>query len=85
MLLSEKVTFAMVFLTILFILISVDRGLEVFIVLILIGVLINRELIDMFAPVNLKRRINWVIYTGLILFSVIVIRKLVEMLIDLFW
>ncbi|MFX0137687.1 MAG: hypothetical protein ACFFDN_28870 [Candidatus Hodarchaeota archaeon] len=58
MLLSEKVTLIMILLTITFLIFFGDSGLEVFLVLILIGVLILRELIETFTPSNLKDRIN---------------------------
>ncbi len=80
MLLSEKVTLTMILLTIIFLVISWDSGLEVFVVLILIGVLILRELIESFAPNDLKDRMNFFIYTGLIIFVGIVARKIIYVL-----
>ncbi len=80
MLLSEKVTLAMILITIFFLVISWDSGLEVFVVLILIGVLILRELIESFAPNGVKDRINFFIYTGLIIFVGIVIEKIMDIL-----
>ncbi len=80
MLLSEKLTFTMILLTIIFLVISGDSGLEVFFVLILIGVLILRELIESFAPTDLKDRMNFFIYTGLIIFVGIVVGKIIYIL-----
>ena len=80
MLLSEKLTFVMILLTIIFLVISGDSGLEVFVVLILIGVLILRELTESFASNDLKDRMNFFIYTGLIIFVVIVARKIIYVL-----
>jgi hypothetical protein len=80
MLLSEKLTFIMIFMTIIFLVISGDSGLEVFFVLILIGVLILRELIETFAPNDLKDRMNFFIYTGLIIFVGIVVNKIIDVL-----
>jgi len=80
MLLSEKITLIMLFMTIIFLIITVGSGLEVFVVLILIGVLILRELTESFAPNDFKDRINFFIYTGLVIFTVIVINKVMDVL-----
>ncbi len=80
MLLSEKVTLAMILLTIIFLVISWNSGLEVFVVLLLIGVLVLRELTESFAPNDVKDRINFFIYTGLIIFVGIVARMIINML-----
>jgi hypothetical protein len=80
MLLSEKLTLTMVFLTIIFLAIAQQSGLEVFVVLILIGVLIIRELSESFASNDLKDRMNFFIYTGSIIFIIIVIRKIMIVL-----
>ena len=80
MLLSEKVTLAMIVLTIIFLVISWNSGLEVFVVLLLIGVLVLRELTESFAPNDVKDRINFFIYTGLIIFVGIVVNKIMDIL-----
>ena len=80
MLLSEKLTLIMILLTIIFLVFSGDSILEVFIVLILIGVLILRELVETFAPNDLKDRINFFIYTGSIIFLLIVAIKVSDVL-----
>ncbi|MBN1390615.1 MAG: hypothetical protein JXA22_08240 [Candidatus Thermoplasmatota archaeon] len=49
--------------------------LEVFFVLILLGILVMRELTDMYTLGPLKDRLNFFIYTFLFIFSFIVIRK----------
>jgi hypothetical protein len=66
--------------TIIILIISGNVMLEVFSVMILIGILILRELIDTFAPNDLKDRMNFFIYTGTIIFFGIVIRKIILML-----
>ena len=80
MLLSEKLTFIMILMTIIILIISGDIMLEVFSVMILIGILILRELIETFAPNELKDRMNFFIYIGTIIFFGIVIRKIIIML-----
>jgi hypothetical protein len=66
--------------TIIILIISGNVILEVFSVMILIGILILRELIETFAPNDLKDRMNFFIYTGTIIFFGIVIRKIIYML-----
>ena len=76
MLLSEKITLTTILLTIFFLIISGDSGLETFLILIFIEMLIIREMIEMFVPSNLKVRINIFIFGGLILFIWIVTTKI---------
>ena len=85
MLLSEKITLTMLLLTVIFLVISGDTGLEVFLILILIGMLIIRELIEMFAPSELKVRMNLFIYTGVIIFFVLVIDKVFDAILSIFF
>jgi hypothetical protein len=81
MLLSEKITIVIA-LWILFVTIvtGVDN-LEIFFILIFIGVLIIRELTDVFTSSDLKNRMNLFIYFFLIIFVVIVGRKIMSILI----
>ena len=48
--------------------------------MILIGVLILRELIESFAPNDLKDKMNFFVYTGLIIFVGIIVRKIMYVL-----
>ncbi len=80
MLLSEKLTLTMILLTIIFLVITQNSGLEVFVVLILIGVLIIRELSESFSSNDLKDRMNFFIYTGSLIFIIIVVRKVLIVL-----
>ncbi len=50
-------------------------SLEVLFVLMLLGILVLRELTDMYTSGPLKDRINFFIYTFLFIFTFIVIRK----------
>jgi hypothetical protein len=50
-------------------------SLEVFFVLMLLGILVLRELTDMYTSGPLKDRVNFFIYTFLFIFAAIVIRK----------
>ena len=54
---------------------SIGSGLEVFLTLILIGVLIIRELTDSFTPVRVKERVDFFIYAFLVVFAIIVVRR----------
>ncbi len=80
MLLSEKLTLTMILLTIIFLVITQNSGLEVFVVQILIGVLIIRELSESFSSNDLKDRMNFFIYTGSLIFIIIVVRKILIVL-----
>ncbi|MFO8050832.1 MAG: hypothetical protein R6V01_03945 [Thermoplasmatota archaeon] len=51
-------------------------SLEVLFVLLLLGILVLRELTDMYTSKALKDRVNFFIYTFLFIFSFIVIRKI---------
>jgi UPF0716 family protein affecting phage T7 exclusion len=51
-------------------------SLEVFFVLMLLGILVLRELTDMYTSGPLKDRVNFFIYTFLFIFTAIVIRKI---------
>ncbi|OGS51695.1 MAG: hypothetical protein A3K75_02580 [Euryarchaeota archaeon RBG_13_61_15] len=59
---------------------SIGSGLEVFLTLILIGVLIIRELTDSFTPVRVKERVDFFIYAFLVVFAIIVVRRVWEIL-----
>ncbi|MDG6225433.1 MAG: hypothetical protein QCI82_07960 [Candidatus Thermoplasmatota archaeon] len=51
------------------------NSLEVFFVLVLLGILVIREMTDSFMPDPVKDRVNFFIYTFLFIFSLIVMRK----------
>ena len=51
------------------------QSLEVMFVLILLGILVLRELTDMYTSNPLKDRVNFFIYTFLMIFAFIVARK----------
>lgn len=80
MLLSEKLTIVIT-LWILFVMLITGKGnLEIFFILIFIGVLIIRELSDVFTSEDLKGRMNLFIYFFLMIFIVIVGRKIMSIL-----
>ena len=51
-------------------------SLEVFFVLILLGILVLREITDIYTSGPLKDRVNFFIYTFLFIFAAIVVRKI---------
>lgn len=55
-------------------------SLEVFFVMMLLGILVIRELTDMYTTGPLKDRLNFFIYTFLFIFAIIVMRKVLEIL-----
>ena len=56
------------------------ESLEVLFVLILLGILVLRELTDLYTSKPLKDRMNFFIYTFLFIFTFIVIRKVILIL-----
>ncbi len=80
MLMSEKITLVIAGWVLLVLFITGDANLEIFFILIFIGVLIVRELTDVFTTVNLKDRINIFIYLFILVFIVIVGKKIISVL-----
>ena len=78
--LSEKITLALIAWVLLALVLALNSGLEVLLTLILIGVLVIRELTDSFTPLHLRERIDFFIYTFLIVFAIIVVRRVWEIL-----
>jgi hypothetical protein len=77
MLVSHKVFISMLIWTIVAALISLSAGIEVLVTLELIGLLVVRELTDGFLSSDLRRRMDLFIYAGLVLFVVVVLRRVV--------
>ncbi len=75
MLVSHKIFISMLVWTILSILISLSAGIEVLATLELIGLLVIRELTDGFLTNETRQRMDFFIYAGLILFVVVVLRR----------
>lgn len=80
MLLSEKMTFIISLWVLFFLIITGNENLEIFFILIFIGVLIIRELSDIFTTENLKGRMNLFIYVFILIFIVIVGNKIMNIL-----
>lgn len=80
MLLSEKITVIIALWIIIVMIITGEGNLEIFFILIFIGVLIIRELTDVFTSINIKDRMNLFIYIFLLIFMVIVGRKIMSIL-----
>lgn len=78
MLLSEKLVIAVAGWVLFAYLLSWNSLLEVFVVLILIGVLIIRELTDSFTFAYIKERINLFINVGIVIFTLIVIYHIIS-------
>jgi hypothetical protein len=79
---SEKMVGAMVAWTLAALVVAYLIGmmLEVFIVLELIGLIIVREVLDLFTPTNLKQRVDAFIFIGFLVFTAIVMRKVLIIL-----
>jgi hypothetical protein len=74
---SEKITVVIALWILIALLITGDTDFEMFFVLIFIGVLIIRALTDVFITTTLKFRMNLIIYIFIIVFIVIVGRKII--------
>ena len=77
---SEKITLILSIWILLIFVITGDANLEIFFILIFIGVLIVRELTDIYTTSNLKDKMNLFIYIFLIIFIIIVGRKIIDIL-----
>ena len=77
---SEKITIVLSIWILFIFIITGDANLEIFFILIFIGILIVRELTDIFTTSDLKDRMNVFIYIFLIIFIVIVGRKMLDIL-----
>lgn len=75
MLISHKIFVSMLVWTVISVLISLSAGVEVLVTLELIGLLVVRELTDGFLTGELRRRMDLFIYAGLVLFVVVVLRR----------
>jgi hypothetical protein len=75
LLVSHKVIVSMFIWTIISVLISLSAGIEVLATLELIGLLVIRELTDGFLTNELKQRMDFFIYAGLVLFVAVVLRR----------
>jgi hypothetical protein len=80
MLVSHKVFISMMIWTVIAALISLSAGIEVLVTLELIGLLVVRELTDGFLSSDLRRRMDLFIYAGLVLFVVVVLRRVILVL-----
>jgi hypothetical protein len=80
MLISEKLTLIIIFWILIVLFITGEANLEIFFILIFIGILILRELTDVFTTTNLKDRMNIFIYLFILIFIVIVGKKIINVL-----
>ena len=76
MLISEKVFLGMLVWTIVSVLISISAGIEVLLTLEVIGLLVARELTDSLLTRELRDRMDFFIYAGLVLFMIVVVRRI---------
>jgi len=59
---------------------AMDTDISLFIILIFIGFLVLRELFDVSLVGNIKERLNFYLYLGVIFFSITVIQKVLEII-----
>ena len=77
---SYKIFIAMLIWTTMSVMISLSAGIEVLATLILIGLLVIRELTDGFLTQELRLRMDFFIYAGLLLSVVVVLRRVLLVL-----
>lgn len=75
LLVSHKIFLSMLVWTIVSVAISITAGIEVLATLELIGLLVIRELTDGFLTREIRQRMDVFIYAGLMLFVVVVLRR----------
>lgn len=75
MLISHKIFLAMSVWTVVSVLISLAAGIEVLATLLLIGLLVVREFTEGLLSTELRQRMDMFIYAGLVLFVVVVLRR----------
>lgn len=78
---DEGVTLAVVALTSLLLVAVPPRSAQVFLVLVLIGLLVVRALTDLYAPAETTHGLDGFIGLGLVAFGVIVVRQVFEILV----
>src|SRR5512136_3057285 len=75
LLISQKVFVSVLVWSFISVLVSLSAGIEVFVTLELIGLLVVRELTDGFLTNDSRQRVDFFIYAGLLLLVVIVLRR----------
>ena len=75
MLLSHKIFIGLSLWTVFAVVVSMSAGLEVLLTLELIGLLIAVELTSGLLTRDLRSRMEYFIYTGLLLFAMVVLRR----------
>jgi hypothetical protein len=80
MILSQKITIIITIWILIAMILTGDGNLEVFFILVFIGILIIRELTDIFTTSDLKSRMNLFIYMFLVVFVFVVANKIISIL-----
>ena len=75
---SEKITLFIAIWIIVVLFITGDSNLDIFFVLILVGMLVAREFTDRFTTIHIKQRLNIFILMFIIIFMVLVTRKIIN-------
>ena len=75
MLLSRRIFIGLTLWTIFAMLVSMSAGIEVLLTLVLIGLLVTAELTSSLLTKELRNRIEYFIYSGLLLFVIVVVRR----------
>ena len=78
MLISEKIILFITSWTIFILFLTGDSNLEIFLVLMLIGMLIAREFTDRYTTIHIRNRLNIFILIFILMFIVFVAKKILD-------
>jgi len=77
-LISEKITLFVAVWVVVMLFVTGDANVEIFIILIFVGLLIAKEITDRFTDIRLKHRMNVFIFVFIIVFLVIAGKKIIN-------
>ncbi len=80
MLFSQKLAVAMTIWTVLVLTLVGNQGLELFVIMILIGLLISRELSSVYIRTSIADRLDVFIQIGIVVFIGVVMRRILSIL-----
>jgi len=76
---DKQLTLIFVFLTWIVLIITINADFEVFIILIAIGIFTIKEFLSEFLDLYLQKRLNLLFYVSLILFVIIVVKRIISL------
>ena len=80
MLISEKITIFLAIWIVIVLFATGDGNIELFLILIFIGLLVGKELTDRYTSANLRKRMNIFVFFFLLIFVIIIGEKIIGIL-----